>query len=110
MNRHQIESMTDYVSLLRSKKGEAEALFKEMLIGVTVFFAPPKHSKFCRMKSCRNFWNQNRPTGPFLFGYRDAPQVKKRIRWLWFFTNVSSDRNIIALPGMDGIQAKKLCR
>lgn len=42
MNRHQIESMTDYVSLLRSKKGEAEALFKEMLIGVTVFFRAPE--------------------------------------------------------------------
>ncbi|MDR4504246.1 MAG: PAS domain-containing protein [Candidatus Scalindua sp.] len=38
---HQIEKVSDYLTYLREKPGEVEALYKDMLIGVTSFFRDP---------------------------------------------------------------------
>ncbi len=41
MSLHQIDKLSDYVRFLRENPGEAELLFKELLIGVTGFFRDP---------------------------------------------------------------------
>jgi two-component system CheB/CheR fusion protein len=41
MALHQIDTMTSYARLLRGDPAEVEALFKELLIGVTSFFRDP---------------------------------------------------------------------
>ena len=38
---HQVESMADYLSLLQQTPAEVEALFRDLLIGVTNFFRDP---------------------------------------------------------------------
>ncbi len=42
---HQIESMDDYAKFLQQVPEEVEALFRDMLIGVTSFFRDPEASK-----------------------------------------------------------------
>ncbi|WP_083320753.1 CheR family methyltransferase [Hymenobacter glacialis] len=42
MNSHQIKEFTDYVRFLQENPAEVEALFQELLIGVTKFFRDPE--------------------------------------------------------------------
>lgn len=42
MGLHHVESIDDYVRYLRANPGEADLLFKELLIGVTAFFRDPE--------------------------------------------------------------------
>lgn len=42
MALHALHALPDYVRMLDSAPGEAEALFKVLLIGVSVFFRDPE--------------------------------------------------------------------
>ena len=46
MSRHQMESLSEYINLLRSNKSETKFLFNEMLIGVTSFFRDPESFEY----------------------------------------------------------------
>lgn len=49
MALHQIDNMEDYLRYLHSSSGETEALFRDLLIGVTSFFRDPE--AFATLKS-----------------------------------------------------------
>jgi two-component system CheB/CheR fusion protein len=62
MNVHQIDNVSDYVRLLFSNAGEAKALFKELLIGVTSFFRDSEAFETLRQKALLPFL-KSKPTG-----------------------------------------------
>ena len=74
-----IEKMTNYVNYLQTHPEELEALYSDMLIGVTSFFREPE--TFEALKEwCFQHWRKTvHPKNPSAFGSQDAQQEKKPI-------------------------------
>ena len=83
MSVHQIDDIQDYVRYLQQSEGEANILFKELLIGVTNFFRDPEAFTPSGPRSCRGCSRRNRMTTPSAPGSRAAPAARRPTPCPW---------------------------
>jgi two-component system CheB/CheR fusion protein len=82
MSLHQIEALDGYVQYLQKTPQEIEALFADLLIGVTSFFRDPEAFKVLAGRRSSRSCFANKPDGETwsASGHRDAPPARRPIR------------------------------
>jgi len=86
-----IEKMDNYTKFLRSHPNELEALFNDMLIGVTSFFREPETFVALKETVFPSLSKIASPKSLFGFGFPPAQLEKKLIRSLLQFRNISKN-------------------
>ena len=80
MNVHQIENMRQYLRFVLANPHELDALFQELLIGVTSFFRDPQAFEVLVQKGCRLSWRASPRARPCACGSPAVPPERKPIR------------------------------